>query len=321
MSQSRGDRDEWVEPDRSGFPAGRTDDLELLRAAVDASPDPILFVDRGSLEVTAANPAACRSLGYAAGELCGLDLGRIVAKPPREDLAAALDAAVRGQPDGATMPVCHRARSGQLIPVAWHLRVVRGAAGPCVVVVARAEASGAGPAAGPREDRTEGGYDALTGLPDRRQLERRLAAALEAAARWPERAFALLFVDLDGFKVVNDSLGHLAGDRLLCEIVRRLTRCVRGGDLVARFGGDEFVVLADGVQGPQGAIRMAERIRAQLESPAVVEGREVAMSASIGIALSRRGYRSPEEMLHDADRAMYQAKAIGRAGYAVFGED
>jgi diguanylate cyclase (GGDEF)-like protein len=93
------------------------------------------------------------------------------------------------------------------------------------------------------------------------------------------------------------------------------------GDLVARFGGDEFVVLADGVQGPQGAVRVAERVRAQLESPAVVEGREVAVSASIGIALSRRGYKSPEEMLHDADRATYQAKAIGRARYAVFGED
>jgi len=321
MSQSRGDRDGRVEPGRSSLPAGRSGELELLRAAVDTSPDPILFVDRGSLRVIAANPAACRSLGYAAEELWGLDLERIVAKPPQGELAAAMDAAIRPRSDAATMPACFRSRSGEMIPVAWHLREVRGAGGPWLVVVARPEASGAALAAGDRQDQTEGGCDALTGLPDRRQLERRLAAALEAAARRPERAFALLFVDLDGFKAVNDRFGHLAGDGVLREIVGRLTRCLRSGDLVARFGGDEFAVLLDGIRDPQGAVRVAERIQAQLESPATVEGCEVAITASIGIALSSRGYTSPEKMLHDADRAMYNAKAVGRASYAVFRED
>ncbi len=317
MSQPRGDRDERAQPDRSGLPAGG--ELDLLRAAVEASLDPILFVDRGSLTITAANPAACRSLGYAAGELCGLELGRIVAEPPREELAAGLDAAIRARPDAAAMAACHRTRGGEMIPVAWHLREVRGAEGPCLVVVARPEASRTAASAGDRDERAEGGCDPLTGLPDRRQLERRLAAALEAAARWPERAFALLFVDLDGFKAVNDRFGHLAGDGVLREIVGRLARCVRGGDLVARFGGDEFAVLLDGVGDPAGAVCVAERIRAQLQSPAVLEGAEVAITASIGIALSRRGYTSPDQMLHDADRAMYRAKAIGPGRYAVFG--
>jgi len=161
-------------------------------------------------------------------------------------------------------------------------------------------------------------HDALTNLPNRALFTDLLARSIGRAARRGDYQFALLFLDIDRFKVINDSLGHLVGDHLLNAIARRLERCVRPGDTVARLGGDEFTVLVDDIAGPQDATRVADRIQRELNLPFTLSGQEVFTSASIGIALSATGYEQPDDLLRDADIAMYRAKALGKARYEVF---
>jgi diguanylate cyclase (GGDEF)-like protein/PAS domain S-box-containing protein len=161
-------------------------------------------------------------------------------------------------------------------------------------------------------------YDPLTGLPNRALFVERLSRALLRAQRQPEYRVGVLFLDLDRFKVVNDSLGHLAGDRLLVTMSHALQACVRPGDMVARFGGDEFAVFVDNMNDISDAIRVAERIQKALQTPVVIEGSEIFTSVSIGIATSATPYDAAEDLLRDADTAMYRAKSNGRARYEVF---
>ncbi|HET7876505.1 MAG TPA: diguanylate cyclase, partial [Methylomirabilota bacterium] len=156
--------------------------------------------------------------------------------------------------------------------------------------------------------------DPLTGLPNRALFMDRLA---HARARTERRAdhLAVLFLDLDRFKIINDSLGHSAGDRLLIEVSRRLQTCVRPEDTVARLGGDEFGILLEGV--PK-ATSVAERIASTLKAAFIFDGREVFITASIGIVLSPSPQGQPEDILRNADRAMYHAKTHGKAQFAVF---
>ena len=161
-------------------------------------------------------------------------------------------------------------------------------------------------------------HDGLTGLPNRALLIDRLSLALGQARRRHEFRFAVLFLDLDRFKEVNDSLGHDLGDELLVAIARRLGACLRPGDTVARLGGDEFAVILNDVEGLSRATRVAERVLGQLAMPFRLGGHHVQTSGSIGIALSSEGYDRPEDMLRDADTAMYRAKSNGRARYEVF---
>jgi diguanylate cyclase (GGDEF)-like protein len=132
---------------------------------------------------------------------------------------------------------------------------------------------------------------------------------------------AVLFLDLDRFKVINDSLGHHVGDHLLAEVSTRLRQSLRPADTVARFGGDEFAVLLEDINGAGEAITVAERIAAALEDAVVCEGREVFVTASVGIAFSHDGLNGPEEIVRNADMAMYQAKGKGKARYEVFDGD
>jgi diguanylate cyclase (GGDEF)-like protein/PAS domain S-box-containing protein len=161
-------------------------------------------------------------------------------------------------------------------------------------------------------------HDALTGLPNRTLLADRLRQAITRVKRSPTHQFAVLFLDVDRFKLVNDSLGHTLGDQLLIQISRRLERCMRKMDTVARLGGDEFAVLLDGVDGPHDAIQTAERILESISRPCELNGHDVVTSGSIGIAFSQTGYETPEDMLRDADTAMYRAKSNGKARYEVF---
>jgi diguanylate cyclase (GGDEF)-like protein len=154
--------------------------------------------------------------------------------------------------------------------------------------------------------------DPLTGLPDREFLLRRLAALLHGA-RSGDRQFAVLFVDLDNFKQVNDAHGHLMGDRVLREVARRLSGCVRDGDYVVRFGGDEFVVLVDGVRGANEIEPIVRRIHTTLEKPIALPEGEFTPSLSIGVAEASPDHHSPEDLLRDADRAMYAAKRVRNA--------
>ncbi len=160
--------------------------------------------------------------------------------------------------------------------------------------------------------RHEALHDALTGLPNRALFEERLQESLERAARVTGRQVAVLFIDLDKFKRVNDSYGHAAGDQLLQEVGRRLRRAVRSEDTVARFGGDEFTVLVDSARNLREVEVVVERMHEAIRQPLEVASAELVVSASVGVVLSRPEERDPNALLRDADTAMYRAKADGR---------
>lgn len=161
-------------------------------------------------------------------------------------------------------------------------------------------------------------HDSLTGLPNRILLTDRLSLAVERAKRTRNYQFAVLFIDLDRFKIINDSLGHQYGDLLLIQVAERLRACVRKVDSVARLGGDEFAILLDGTEGVENAAETASRIQEVLSIPFDLAGQEVFISGSIGIAFSTTGYDRPEDILRDSDTAMYRAKANGKARHEVF---
>jgi diguanylate cyclase (GGDEF)-like protein/PAS domain S-box-containing protein len=170
-------------------------------------------------------------------------------------------------------------------------------------------------------------HDALTGLPNRVLFIDRLGQAIHRSNQSPDYKFGLLFLDLDRFKVVNDSLGHVLGDKLLVGLAHRLQSCVRASDTVARLGGDEFTILLDHIQSLSDATLAAKKIQKELTKPFNIEGHEVFTTASIGIVFSRGEatdsgesnlYTHPEEFLRDADIAMYRAKALGKARHEVF---
>ncbi len=172
-------------------------------------------------------------------------------------------------------------------------------------------------------------HDALTDLPNRALVCDRIARALEHARREQAAHFAVLFLDLDDFKVVNDSLGHGVGDRFLIEIAARIQGSIRGvdcaarspGNTAARMGGDEFVVLLEGLKAPTDALSVAERVLAEIQRPLSIGDHELRPSASIGVVLGTTNYHSPVEILRDADTALYRAKQIGKACFALFDDD
>ncbi|WP_404784293.1 EAL domain-containing protein [Altericista sp. CCNU0014] len=163
--------------------------------------------------------------------------------------------------------------------------------------------------------------DALTGLPNRHLFMMRLKQAF-ARNQMPESArYGVLFLDLDRFKVVNDSLGHLLGDEMLLQVAARLTTCLRDRDIVARFGGDEFVILLESIESVDDALAIAERIQQQMSTCFFLEQQEVFTGASIGIAISGPHYQNPEDILRDADAAMYRAKRSGISRYEIVNGD
>jgi diguanylate cyclase (GGDEF)-like protein/PAS domain S-box-containing protein len=164
--------------------------------------------------------------------------------------------------------------------------------------------------------------DPLTGLCNRALFVEQLGRRLKVSQERPgTEAFALLYLDLDRFKIINDSLGHLVGDQLLIAVSRRLESCLRQGDVLSRLGGDEFAILLNALHTDQQANVIAFRVQETLSKPFSIDGREVFTSASIGIAYGAPRYTTPDEMMHDADTAMYQAKAHGKARHEVFDAD
>jgi diguanylate cyclase (GGDEF)-like protein/PAS domain S-box-containing protein len=161
-------------------------------------------------------------------------------------------------------------------------------------------------------------HDALTGLPNRALFMDRLRLATERARRRKDQVFAMLFLDLDNFKAINDSMGHIMGDQLLIQVSRRLKACLRTADTIARLGGDEFTILLEDLTNERESLRIVERLQKELALPFKLGAHEVQVSASIGVVSSTQAYERAEDMLRDADMAMYRAKSSGKACYQLF---
>jgi diguanylate cyclase (GGDEF)-like protein len=163
-------------------------------------------------------------------------------------------------------------------------------------------------------------HDALTGLPNRGYLRDRLERVMTRSRRAKKPCYAVLYCDIDRFKVINDSLGHLAGDEVLKEVARRLAACVRDPDVVARLGGDEFAILVEDIPGPDIPMRIAQRIIESMTLPMQVLGKEILTSTSVGVAMGDRRHNQADDVLRDADIAMYRAKQGGRHRFEIFDE-
>jgi len=289
--------------------------IRRLQAALDTLPDAVFLIDWHSLAILDVNQTACVALGYSREQFAVLPLSQIAPRVSRMELAKELDTVAGGPSGGRTLRTVQRCRDGREYPVDWFVNYVPQSKGGLLIVVSRAVTT---PYSGGEGLGSEFPLDSLTGLPERRAFDRRLAGALDQARQREDYKFAVLFLDLDCFKQVNDRFGHFCGDYLLREVALRLAGCLRPGDMVARRGGDEFTVLVDHLRDEQDAVGVAERIQSQLQLPLECEGQTLSITASIGIAYSTWGYSHPDALLRAADRAMYRVKASGRAGYAVF---
>jgi diguanylate cyclase (GGDEF)-like protein/PAS domain S-box-containing protein len=286
--------------------------LRALQKAVEGLP---LGVTMAGLDgrILYTNPAEARMHGYAPGELLGKE-ARVLVAPEfwkaltpeqMKHLRTWKRERVNVRKDGSRFPA-------QLIS-----DVVKDQDGEPIGIVTTCEDISERKLAEEQLFR-HAFYDELTGLPNRALFLERLGRALEHGKRRPDYVYAVLFLDLDRFKLVNDSFGHVVGDQLLVAIARRLEKCLRPNDTVARLGGDEFTILLDDIKDVSGATQVFDRIQAELTAPFALEGHEVFTSASIGIALGAPRYERPEDLLRDSDTAMYHAKTLGKARYEVF---
>jgi diguanylate cyclase (GGDEF)-like protein/PAS domain S-box-containing protein len=294
-------------------------DLEQrFRSVVDHAVDAIITIDeRGLIETF--NPAAERMFGYRADETVGRAVSILMADPPRGECPPALGGRRSGEAQVISQPAEFVARDkhGTTFPV--ELTVSEAWIGGRRVFTQMVRDI--------RERKAfetmlarQALHDPLTGLANRTLLVERVDHALARASRRPGEA-ALLFLDLDHFKVINDSLGHAAGDQLLCLVAEQLTSLVRPADTVARFGGDEFVILCEQVPDERGPVAIAERIAARLRAPFRVAGTEVVVSASVGVAFVDETTFDGDSLLRDADSAMYRAKARGRDRFEIFDQE
>jgi diguanylate cyclase (GGDEF)-like protein len=245
------------------------------------------------------SPALANWLGNEAAELRGKPLEELFATESRATVLRLAELVVNGTRETAVLKSRLEVNNRSNCEVDVRLCSVVGAGQELLGLVIRRDPPDAAPS---RERR-----DPLTGLPDREFLLLRLATLLHSK-RLVDRQFAVLFIDLDNFKLVNDVHGHLVGDRVLCEAARRLVGSVRDGDHVVRFGGDEFVVLVEGVTEPTTIDSIITRIHAALAKPIALAVGEFTLSLSIGMALSSSVHHLPEDVLREADRAMYAAK-------------
>ena len=267
--------------------------------------------------VLRVNRAECTLLGYEAEEILGKSAWDFIALEEREPARQAFRRKIRGE---QSLEIVHRTdirRDGAPLTVEIHQSLIRDAKGAGTGMrTARVDITERKRA---EEQLVQNAFsDALTGLANRALLRDRLDRALKRWIRHPDYLFAVLFLDLDRFKLVNDSLGHDIGDELLRAVARRLEKCLRPQDTVARLGGDEFTMFLEDIKSETDATRVAERVHKELRAPFQVAGHEVFTTSSIGIALNSTGYTQPEEILRDADIAMYRAKALGKACYSMF---
>jgi diguanylate cyclase (GGDEF)-like protein/PAS domain S-box-containing protein len=263
------------------------------------------------------NRALCKILGYSEREMIITDFLTVIHP---DDLSVAVEAIKRLRKGNSTIDQCEvrfQHKSGHKVWGLWSASLAGGshaASTPLVFQIQditdrkRAE----------EQLQHEAMHDVLTGLPNRAMFIDHLELAIARAQRNESRKFAVLYVDLDRFKIINDSLGHAVGDQLLKEVAVRLWKCVRAGDTVARLGGDEFVLLLEDIYEENEAIEVAERIKSELASSFTLNGREVFTTVSVGVASSWTSYHQAEGLIRDADAAMYRAKSLGKNRHEIY---
>jgi diguanylate cyclase (GGDEF)-like protein/PAS domain S-box-containing protein len=270
--------------------------------------DRILFV----------NDSLCTMVGYSREELTGAQSSSLLFEEDRELVERLNRRRQQGQSD--RYEICLRSKEGNAVwtivggvPIFDANGTATGSIGVFTDITERKNAE--------RRLLHDAFHDALTGLANRALFMDHLRMTIERRRSPHSNHFAVLFLDFDRFKLINDSMGHTEGDKLLKQIARRIESCTRTGDLVARLGGDEFVILVSEMVDENDAILVAERIHKVLKTPFVLNGREIFITTSIGIALSTTGHSNADEMLRDADIAMYHAKAKGKACHEIFDQE
>jgi diguanylate cyclase (GGDEF)-like protein/PAS domain S-box-containing protein len=289
---------------------------ERFRSAFDHAPIGMALVapDGRWLQV---NQCLCDIAGYSENEFKGMTFQSITHPDDLGDFLARLKQVVEGQLPTHQMEKRYLHKLGHEVWVLLGVSLIRDSESKCLHLIfqiqdithrKRAE----------QQLVHEALHDALTGLPNRAWFMEQLQSSLDLVHSQKDRLFAVLFLDLDRFKLINDSIGHMVGDQLLIGIAKRLTHCIRPGDKVARLGGDEFTILLDDIRNTAEAIEVADRIQKHISKPFNVSGYETFTTVSIGIALSNPDYKLPEDFLRDADTAMYQAKSLGKARHVIF---
>jgi diguanylate cyclase (GGDEF)-like protein/PAS domain S-box-containing protein len=263
------------------------------------------------------NRSLCHILGYTGQELLATDF---LAVTHPDDLPTALSnigQLLKGKVQASQMEKRYINKSGHEVWVHWSVSLVRDPYSTSVHLIFQIQDITDRKLA-EQQLHHDAFHDALTGLPNRALFMDHLKLSIARARRNENQKFAVIYLDLDRFKIINDSLGHTIGDQLLVGIADRLKNHLRPGDTVARLGGDEFVLLIEDIAEDTEAVHVAERIQHELAVPFNLSGREVFTTVSLGIAPSTTGYERAEDILRDADTAMYRAKSLGKARYEIF---
>ncbi len=295
------------------------EELKLLGSAIANVHDAIVVTTSGGSgkgpTILYVNPAFTKMTGFTEPEVLGRSFGVLTGtKTEQGTLRKLYRRLQRGE--ATSIEIIAYRRDGTEFLMDWHASPIRepdGRVRHFVSVQRDITEERLTEEALRRADR-----DPLTGLPNREVFVKRLQRSVERARDRSDYRYAVLFLDLDGFKRVNDAHGHIVGDQLLASATRRLERTVRPGDTIARFGGDEFVVLLEYVSGIADVMTVADRIQAHLAIPFILQGHEFVVPASIGVALSESRYEDPEDVLRDADEAMYRAKQAGKGRVEIF---